>query len=618
MGLFNLSRAVEKDRREYLNSINRPPIPPIVIDGHMHIMTSHCTPLPLLWSQIPGGWTWKPSTETLDSSSRSYLGRRKFAFGEMGRIGQKGTVLNSINNPKADPIADEVEKANHSTYYDTSLYGTKFFSPMIGMPMDMDFAHYAGFEGHKIYYKAKEWDYIDCQVSSEGYSSNIRIPLPPRPQQVTSDNPLSEQLADQLRAIRKDSEPTGDVYGPGGGLIVTRGTSKRSRYFFVELSRDDKTGTFKETIKWLDEGELVVFRPFESQILDVKYAALKHPWRHIPFYHYDPRRWARKPRKFMAEIATERSPGMFLGVKMYPSLGFKPQDWDRIDGLWDFYDECSRDQIPILSHCSPGGMYTHERPLFFHKDKPASQTYEKMHKKDYEAAQNNKRFKQSWEEFYFSQSYVSPANWAEVLDKFKNLRLCLAHFGGDEPGFSCWGEKNADHQASYSRTLELWDEIMVRLVRQYANCYIDISYLDISYSSRPEKRCNFEKFKSLMEADGDHTLKNKIIFGTDWYLSERKWRYKEYCAETLAALNRIDETLWPRFCCLNPLKYLRLGKVADNLAAGMKRELQKMLECELNTLGIGRTESNRKIDEQLQLFRNLDTQKYARFIGYPE
>jgi len=33
---------------------------------------------------------------------------------------------------------------------------------------------------------------------------------------------------------------------------------------------------------------------------------------------------------------------------------------------------------------------------------------------------------------YFYDKYVHPKNWREVLSINPNLRLCLAHFGGDE------------------------------------------------------------------------------------------------------------------------------------------------------------------------------------------
>jgi len=69
--------------------------------------------------------------------------------------------------------------------------------------------------------------------------------------------------------------------------------------------------------------------------------------RMLPFIAADPR------RKNVAEIvidALER--GVFKGVKIYPVMGFTPDD----RRLYPIYAHCKRKEIPITTHCENGGI----------------------------------------------------------------------------------------------------------------------------------------------------------------------------------------------------------------------------------------------------------------------
>jgi hypothetical protein len=99
-------------------------------------------------------------------------------------------------------------------------------------------------------------------------------------------------------------------------------------------------------------------------------------------FHYDPRRWcqdsgskfdkdswATGPWDFPFRFtATQKNAGLFIGFKMYPPLGYKPLD-KRLPNLERFYARCEEDGIPVLAHCSPGGMCTHEAKYYYQLDK---------------------------------------------------------------------------------------------------------------------------------------------------------------------------------------------------------------------------------------------------------
>ena len=93
---------------------------------------------------------------------------------------------------------------------------------------------------------------------------------------------------------------------------------------------------------------------------------------------------------------------IFVGVKVYPPLGFHP--WPQDDNGKEqekvelVYKTCVEKGIPIITHCSTGGFKTID---------------------------DNKKL-------------TTPDNWEKVLDKFPNLKLNFAHFGYDSKE---WWEK---------------------------------------------------------------------------------------------------------------------------------------------------------------------------------
>jgi len=65
---------------------------------------------------------------------------------------------------------------------------------------------------------------------------------------------------------------------------------EKNQYFYYKR----KAGVDKETSGkkvYLNKKERRQFEKWVRQVTDTKTSALKHPWRLIPLYHYDPRRW---------------------------------------------------------------------------------------------------------------------------------------------------------------------------------------------------------------------------------------------------------------------------------------------------------------------------------------
>jgi predicted TIM-barrel fold metal-dependent hydrolase len=89
-----------------------------------------------------------------------------------------------------------------------------------------------------------------------------------------------------------------------------------------------------------------------------------------------------------------------------------------------------------------------------------------------------------------------------VLKDFPKLKLNLAHFGGEDD----W----IDYQRTIKIYEESWIELILNLMRRYKNVYTDIAYT-------LHKKENFGLLKKFLKED---IIKDKILFGSDFYMDE--------------------------------------------------------------------------------------------------
>jgi predicted TIM-barrel fold metal-dependent hydrolase len=349
----------------------------------------------------------------------------------------------------------------------------------------------------------------------------------------------------------------------------------------------------------LPDAEFKQFEDFDIQVPETLAAAAAHPWTLLPLFHYDPRRWRRDqgtpsterivggkklgvyPRAWDEPFREHFRDGVrpFVGIKQYTALGYRPLD-PRLPHQREFYAKCLELDLPIVCHCSSEGMYTLERPLYALREAgedPArvsrlrAETLALMHARglrdSLELEGDGKAL--DWREFWFSEKYVSPAAWREVLalPGHEKLRLCLAHFGGDAPS-TYWGAKDpapvdphlldepwAKNPQKCQRLR--WDDALVKLTKEHPNFYVDISYFVFDGSK--------ERFRGLLEAFPH--LRDKLLFGTDWWMIEKSGiDYAKYVGQTREALDRIDPELWQRFSWINPVRFYRLQENAEAIA----------------------------------------------------
>ena len=195
---------------------------------------------------------------------------------------------------------------------------------------------------------------------------------------------------------------------------------------------------------------------FLRQIAGTREAALQRPGRVLPFFAVHPER-----EDHLDLLKESIDTGAFLGVKLYPSLGY-PVDSDT---LREVYAYCIKKDVPVLLHCSHGGFYR---------------------KKEY-------------------INYCDPAAWAPVLQgPLRDLRVCFAHFGGWES----LGKPDGLRPGT-------WGATILQLMRDLPNVFTDLAYHTEQMLSPADEEHYFRTLSTLLE---DEKLRRRILFGTDSWL----------------------------------------------------------------------------------------------------
>jgi uncharacterized protein len=163
----------------------------------------------------------------------------------------------------------------------------------------------------------------------------------------------------------------------------------------------------------------------------------------------------------------------FSGMKLYPPLGYHPND----PALADLYRYAAERAIPVLSHCSRRGVLYHGKPT------------------------DNKEA---------IIRLADPANFIPVLNAHPTLKLCLAHFGGDEEWkkYRKQSSRSAEPKPDQSWLAKIAD--MIRSGR-YENLYTDISYTVFA------DEAYLDMLKALL---ADPRLRARVLFGSDFYVVE--------------------------------------------------------------------------------------------------
>lgn len=252
---------------------------------------------------------------------------------------------------------------------------------------------------------------------------------------------------------------------------------------------------------------------FLDQLMEL--AALKKTYdeRVLPFICVDPRRPGILDlvKRFVEEHR-------FAGIKLYPPLGFYPFD----ERLFPVYDYAQQRSIPIIAHCSRGGIYYrgHIPDAWLIHPKTAQQL---------DRTGNAT----------FTQHFTDPANYRYVLEQFKDLKICFAHFGGDDEWQLYEDEPDpAVYEAS-------WFYKIRQLLKRWPNTYTDIAYT----------LADFDRLALLSVTLQEPDLRKRILFGSDFYMADQE------CSEfkfSIELRNRLGEEMYKQIAEQNSKKFLEL------------------------------------------------------------
>ncbi|MBS2097451.1 amidohydrolase family protein [Carboxylicivirga linearis] len=216
-------------------------------------------------------------------------------------------------------------------------------------------------------------------------------------------------------------------------------------------------------------------RNYKEQLKELGDLKKTHP-QVMPFIHVDPRR-----EGIMDLLKQSIEEWNFEGVKIYPPLGYFPYD----ERMYPVYEYCQQNNLPVITHCSPFN------PVRF---KGKKKELIKLLSKS-KTPINTKRKKRKELCAYFTH----PKNWEYVMNDFPDLKISLAHFGS-----AYYWEEFLDHPGNPDN----WFTIIKDMLPKYKNLYSDISF------TLNEKRF-YPILKILL---GDDELKEKILFGSDYYM----------------------------------------------------------------------------------------------------
>jgi predicted TIM-barrel fold metal-dependent hydrolase len=235
-------------------------------------------------------------------------------------------------------------------------------------------------------------------------------------------------------------------------------------------------------------------KSIDEQHSELKWLYRSHPEHVIAFAAADPRHTA-----IVAKTKHLLEHEGFRGIKLYPPLGYDPDDAK----LRPLYEYAEQRRVPVLTHCSRRGV-------------------------------------KSRGEFSDAQldGFTDPDRYLPILDRHPELRLCLAHFGGDQE----WDRYLADGRGGSS-----WLAKILAMLRSesYPNLWTDIAYTLVAE----------DRFLDLLQdLLAEECVRRRLLFGSDFYVVlDAQLLEAERWAQVQEA---IGAALWQTIAEDNPREFL--------------------------------------------------------------
>lgn len=352
-------------------------------------------------------------------------------------------------------------------------------------------------------------------------------------------------------------------------------------------------------MEFMDAGKVKAIGSYQTQMEKLKKIKQKNPNTIHPFVFVDPRRenvgyadffkWRNDNGKVVLEdcfIKDYIEKANFAGFKIYPALGYFPFD-EKLLPLWKY---AADNNLPIMTHCIRGTIFyrgNKKKEWYYHPIiKDASNADEYMLLAKTQNIEYSLDFTHPLNYLcllnpFLLKEWIKKCNKPELFDLFgyseatdtitsdlSNLKICFGHYGGDdewkkflERDRDNYSHKMADDSTgikfintkdpnqSYGGLMDIWKNadwysIISSLIMQYPNVYADLSYIIHEQEIVP----------LLKHTLNNPALKERILFGTDFYVVRNHNSEKELLARTKSSLSTEEFDLIARE---NPINYLK-------------------------------------------------------------
>lgn len=251
----------------------------------------------------------------------------------------------------------------------------------------------------------------------------------------------------------------------------------------------------------------------------------------VPFSAVDPRR----PGIVQTTIALLEEHS-FCGIKLYPPLGYHPAD----PALSELYAYAAARDVPILAHCTRRGVHYRGRPTASLLSDPETGA-------PLPAVEGDDPITR----------LADPDNYLPILRRHPKLKLCLAHFGGDEE----WRKYLNDPWLSGTTTAHTsWLAKIAAMIksRAFENLYTDISYTVFA---------DEEYVHMLKVLLSDRRLRQRVLFGSDFYVVENAKLEERRIAVRIRSV--LGEELFDAIARVNPDRFL--GRSPETVTGSLTR-----------------------------------------------
>lgn len=352
-------------------------------------------------------------------------------------------------------------------------------------------------------------------------------------------------------------------------------------------------------MEFMDAGKVKAIGSYQTQMEKLKKIKQKNPKTIHPFVFVDPRRenvgytdffkWRNDNGKVVLEdcfIKDYIEKANFAGFKIYPALGYFPFD-EKLLPLWKY---AADNNLPIMTHCIRGTIFyrgNKKKEWYYHPIiKDASNADEYMLLAKTQNIEYSLDFTHPLNYLcllnpFLLKEWIKKCNKPELFDLFgyseatdtitsdlSNLKICFGHYGGDdewkkflERDRDNYSHKMADNSTgikfintkdpnqSYGGLMDIWKNadwysIISSLIMQYPNVYADLSYIIHEQEIVP----------LLKHTLNNPALKERVLFGTDFYVVRNHNSEKELLARTKSSLSTEEFDLIARE---NPINYLK-------------------------------------------------------------